>query len=646
MYIVCFVYKGFLNMKKLLMSLILAVSTVSACGWNSNVNNNNAYYPENVYYSDWDRAVRIDVDMQNMYVSTPQKIEKPIDLYMAMSLALKYNYTRRLISYENSVIRAGKSPVNRLPEIVSNAGYINDTNSSELSPDLKAAWNMLDITMVYCQSKDKEYAGSVAFEESRKVIHNILQETRTLYWKTLMAQKLLPVSDDMIEFMTLEVDDMNSKARQLELKGKNLTVDELVKKRKYMEAIKKLSALKRDMETAQTRLASIMGLHPSTEFKLVGKEYGNFDLPKIKNNLSDLEWLALNNRPELREHDLVTSTERLKLTIKDFRDPGLRKYKSDPDFYNRMWSKQAKEIGLSVFEDANNPNSIDMENLRRQRMSSIVLSQVYVSWAHYMSAVEDYQINMEIASTSENIAEDMTMADGSRAEKSQLEAARAIEDEVKAYKAYADVQEALGNLYSSLGLDAVPYYVLNEKPSKVAVYLRNSMEKWASGQLIPDNRPHLLNIPAKRPPVNLSSSSLVPDMKVETGKRIAVAIPQELLGRMEFEGKVLSKAGLVDDSPLPKWLSYDEETFVFSGVAMPGTEGNYKIKTYFSDEKGNVAYIIFKIIINEVYVPSLTIRGQTTDSTATVLKRCIGSQCKDEYIVAEEIGMDVKTSAK
>ena len=232
-------------MKKLLISLLVPVVFAASCGQNGTVSSPDpaGYSPEAVLYNDWDRAVRIDVDMQNMYVSTPTKIEKPIDLYMSMALALKYNYTRRLITYEDSIIRAGRSPVNRLPEIVSHAGYINDTNSS-MSPDLKVAWNMLDISMVYCLSQDKEYKASVAFEESRKVIHNILQETRTLYWKTLTAQRLLPVIDDMTEFMTLEVDDMNAKAKELEQKGETPEVAQLVKKRQYMEAIKNLSALK------------------------------------------------------------------------------------------------------------------------------------------------------------------------------------------------------------------------------------------------------------------------------------------------------------------------------------------------------------------------------------------------------------------
>ena len=632
-------------MKKLLISILSVAFLLTACGRHKTVapavdnpplskGASVVYNPEAATYNEWDRAVRIDTDMQNMFISTPRKIEKPIDMYMAMALALKYNYTRRLVNYEDSLIRAGTSPVNRLPEIVSHAGYINQTNSSAISPDLKVAWNVLDMTMVYCQTRDADYKSSVAFEESRKVIHNILQETRSLYWRTLAAQKLLPVTDDMIEFMTLEVDDMNATAKQLAEKNEQQPVDLLVKKRQYMEAIKKLSSLKRDLETAQTRLSSLMGMHPSTEYELVGSEYGNFELPKIKTSLSDLEWLALNNRPELREHDLGNNPKDLKVIIQEFKQPSEAEYKSDPARYNRMWSKQAKEIGYSVYEDINNPNLKDLAALRRQRMSSLILSQVYVAWAQYMSALEDYQINMEIANTSENIAEDFTIAKGTKDEKAQLEAARAIGDEVKAFKAYADLQDSLGNLYVSIGLDAIPYYMLNEKPSNIAVYLHNSMQKWGEGDFMPDNRPYLLQVPAKRPPVNLSSSDKLPNIKVETGQHFKVTIPQEMVDRMNFKGKVISRSGLIDDNPLPRWLSYNEETRTFEGTPMPGQEGIYEVKTYFIDESDNIGYTSFKIKVVNVFVPSMNVTGQNSDSSAMVLKRCVGSNCNDNYISA------------
>ena len=601
--------------------------------------------PAPAAYTDWDRAIRIDTDMQTMYSNTPRKIEKPIDMYMAFALALKYNYTRRLVSYQQSMIEVGMSPQNRLPEIFSSAGYVNTDNKTAMDSELKLAWNILDVSTVYYQSKDDWYQSSVAYEQSRKVIHNLMQETRVLYWKALSAQKMLPVIDNMIEYMTLDVDELNAKTKDLAKEGKSLSVEELSKKRQYMEEVKKLSAIKRDLETAEVRLASLMGFHPSTEITLVGKEYGNFELPDIKSSLSEMEWVALTNRPELRVRDLVTNVDEVIASFKVFSNPGDEKYKTDANYYNRVWSKKAKEIGLEVFENVKDPKYFEAESLRRQRMTTLVLTQVYVAWARYMSALEDYQISQELANASEDIAEDTTISDGSRATKSQLEAARAIEDEGKALLAYVDLQDALGNLYATLGMDAIPYYMLNEKPSKIAVYLRGVLEKWRKGEFLPDNRPYLLAVPAKRPPVNLSSSKWMPDLVLESGQKFEVKIPNEIMNKMEFKGKVTITAGLIDDSPLPDWVMFDSEKRAFVGMAMPGNVGSYTLKAYITDEGGQIAYVTFKIKITDVYVPSVKLRGLTEGREATVLKRCVGRQCTDEYIAEDVIGEDVVTTA-
>ncbi len=632
-------------MKKILILMSFISFFVGACseyGDNSIVERG---MPAPASYTDWDRAIRIDTDMQTMYANTPRKIEKPIDMYMAFALALKYNYTRRLVSYQQSMIEVGKNPANRLPEIFSSAGYVNTSNPGAMDSELKLAWNILDVSTVYYQSKDDWYQTSVAYEQSRKVIHNLMQETRVLYWKALSAQKMLPVIDNMIEYMTLDVDEINAKSKDLAKEGKSLSVEDLSKKRQYMEEVKKLSAIKRDLETAEVRLASLMGFHPSTEFTLVGKEYGNFDLPEIKSSLSEMEWVALTNRPELRVRDLVTNVDEVIASFKVFSNPGDDKYKQNPDYYNREWSKKAQKIGMEVFENVQDPKYFEAESLRRQRMTTLVLTQVYVAWARYMSAIEDYQISQELANASEDIAEDTTISDGSRATKSQLESARAIEDEAKALLAYVDLQDALGNLYATLGMDAIPYYMLNEKPSKIAVYLRGVLEKWRKGEFLPDNRPYLLAVPAKRPPVNLSSSKLMPDLELESGQKFEVQIPDSLINKMDFKGKVTFTAGLIDDSPLPDWVMFDEENRKFVGMAMPGNVGEYGLKAYMTDEEGQIAYVTFKIKITDVYVPSVKLRGLTEGREATVLKRCVGRQCTDEYIAEEVIGEDVVTTA-
>lgn len=643
-------------MKKILACLtagimfVVSCTSVSDAEFDEIVEENPAYaqtvpvYSENIVAApsaqvDWDRAIRVDVDMQNMYANSPRTIKKPIDMYMAMALALKYNYTRRLVSYEQSLIEAGRSPVNEIPEIMGQAGYLNTNNYSGVNSELKIAWNLLDMSTVYYQTVDQQYQANLAYEQSRKVIHNLLQETRVLYWKALTAQRLLPVIDDMNEYLVAEVDELNSRSNELSVQGQSLPMDDLVKKRNYMEAVKKLAELKRDLETSESRLASLMGFHPMTEYKLVGKEYGNFALPELKQNLSEMEWIALTNRPELRMRDYVTTSAEVEMIVREFGPQ--QQYAKDPNYYNRKWSKKAREIGYQVFEDIKNPRESELESLRRQRMTTLVLSQVYIGWAGYMSAMEDYQINMEIANVSEDIAEDTTIKDGSKAEKSKLESARAIADEVKASLAYIELQDSLGNLYAALGMDALPYYMLGEKPSKIAVYLRNTLEKWRKGEFIPDNRPYLLDVPSRRPPVNLSDSAAIPDQMAETGQKIQVTIPKTVLDKMNFSGKVTFRAGLNDDSPLPSWLRFDELTRTISGTPMPGDVGEYVVKIYMTDENGKVAYVTFKIKIVEVYVPSIRVMGLTPGRRATVLKRCIGPQCTDEYIENDVVGEEI-----
>ncbi len=631
-------------MKKIIVSFGFFALLITACTNNGVIFNEDI--PAPAAYTDWDRAIRVDTDMQTMYSATPRKIEKPIDMYMAFALALKYNYTRRLVSYQQSMIEVGKNPENRLPEIFSSAGYVNTDNADAMDSELKLAWNILDISTVYYQSKDDWYKTSVAYEQSRKVIHNLMQETRVLYWKALSAQRLLPLIDDMIEYMTLDVDELNARSVDLAKEGLSLNVGELERKREFMQATKELSDIKRDLETANVRLASLMGFHPSTEFTLVGKEMGNFDLPEIKSSLSEMEWVALTNRPELRARDLVTNADEVVASFKIFSDPGNVKYKTDSNYYNRTWSKKAKEVGMEVFEKVNDPKYFEVEALRRQRMTNLILTQVYVAWARYMSAVEDYEIAQELARASEDIAEDTTISSGARAVNSQLESARAIEDEAKAMIAYVKLQDALGNLYSTLGMDAIPYYMLNEKPSKIAIYLRGVLEKWRKGEFLPDNRPYMLDVPTKRPPVNLSSQALIPDLVLESGQKINVYIPQSIINKLDPQGKVTIKAGMIDDTPLPDWLMFDEARRSFIGMAMPGNVGNHQVKAYISDEEGRVGFITFGIKITDVYVPSIKMKGLTEGRTAQVLKRCVGRQCSDEYITDTTVGRDVSKNRR
>ena len=133
---------------------MLGILAAAGCSDKENYNNKQ---PDAAYYSDWDRAIRYDVDMQNMYANAPLKLEKPLDMYMSMALALKYNYTGRMIRYQESLLKAGKSAYSQLPEIATNAGYVNTNNNSQTSPDLKVAWNVLDLSTIYYMKSTPEF---------------------------------------------------------------------------------------------------------------------------------------------------------------------------------------------------------------------------------------------------------------------------------------------------------------------------------------------------------------------------------------------------------------------------------------------------------------------------------------------------------
>lgn len=633
-------------MKKIL-SFTLVILALAACTAKPLKNNvYNVSKETHDYYTEWDRAIRIDADMQNMYLSAPRKIEKPIDMYMAMAWALKYNYTRRMVSYQEALAQAGRGSTHKMPQLMENAGYINNTNSDQLSPDLKVAWNVLDVSTFYLQSNDKAFRKNLAFEQSRKVIHNILQETRALYWKSLTAQRLLPVVDAMTEVLTTEVDKINAQSKENTASKQVSSRQILIKKRKYMEAIKNLANLRRRFENASSNLASLMGFHPATEFKLVGAQYGNFELPGMNVDLGHLEWLALSNRPELRVQDMVSTAADKELIIQNFTTETQADYENNPAACNKRWSKQGLDTGLAIMEEVRKASVKNLETLRRQRLTSLILNQVYVAWAQYMSSSEDYRINFEISDASENIAEDYTLTLGAKDQTSQLEAARAIEDEVKTFLSYVDVQEALGNLYATVGLDALPYYMLEQKPSDIALYLHKTLNKWTKGEFSPDDRPYLLDIQSPKQPFNMSSEVKLPDVYAKTGKPVNIVLPEETFEHPGFSGDVKTYAGLSDDSALPEWLSYEDSNRSFHGTPKKKDVGLSKIKVYGVDKAGHIGYATFDLTVTDSYISVMQIPGQTIDSHADVLRPCKSKNCEKEKLERDYLARRIESKLR
>lgn len=492
--------------------------------------------------------------------------------------------------------------------------------------DLKVSWNILDISSMYYQNGIVNQ-DIITEEQNRKVINNIMLEARSLYWKALSAQKMIPVIDDMNEYLVRVVDELSARSNELIKNGKNPSTNLLVKKRKYLESIKQLADLRRKFETAQAQFAGLLGFYPSTEIKLAGSEYGNFPVPSMRAKLQQLEWLALTNRPELRLFDTITSEEELKLVVKDMDTIDNSDYSQDPNYYNRKWSKESKDLSMTLFEDIRVLNNETYNSLARQRLTNIVLNQVYLSWALYQSAIEDYYLNMGVATASEGIAEDITNKEGTNKAISHLESARAIVDEASAFLSYIELQEAISRLYASIGMDVVDANILYESPSIIAINIRKTLDEWNEGIFTASQA---LNTPlsSKKPPLDVSSRVLVPDTVVGAGSEVYIKIPNEVFEQINWKGEYQTIAGSLDDAGLPYWLSYNDKTHTFTGTPSIDDVGSYRIKVYAVDKAGNSAVLSFTITVNNVYVHTMEYKGLDGYRRAKVYHKCqVGSPC-------------------
>jgi hypothetical protein len=239
---------------------------------------------------------------------------------------------------------------------------------------------------------------------------------------------------------------------------------------------------------------------------------------------------------------------------------------------------------------------------------------------------------MGVASASEDIAEDITNQQGAQKAISHLESARAIIDEANAFLSYIDVQEAIGRLYASIGMDAVPAYLLNESPSSIAVSIRETLDKWRKGIFYTMPKGDQLSLSGKKPPVDISSA-LVPDIVVGTGTEVTIQIPEEVFNKVNWNGDYRTVAGTLDDSSLPHWLSYDEKTKTFTGHPSIDDEGSYRIKLYAMDDSGNSAVLSFTIRVDNIYFQTMEYKGLTGYRRAKVYHKCVpGKPCPKDDI--------------
>ena len=484
---------------KRLATLIGAITLFAGC----------AVVPEQL--TDSEVRNRVNSDQALLYVEQEQ-VFKPISFEEAVARALKYNLDYRLKLMESALASglANLSRYDMLPNLLANAGYASRNNDSggnsvdidtgqrtltnstsqERNRQLASAefsWNMLDFGVSYFRAKQQADQYLIAEERRRRVIQNILQDTRASYWRAVGAQRLARDAEVLGERAKSALE----RSREAEAQGLLPPRDALNYQRMLLDAVALLASRRQELEFAKRELAALMNVTPGTDFTVVeGVEPALMPVPF---NIAELEEVALSNRPELREEDF-----RMRITADEARRqlvtllPGISftagaQYDSNKYLYNNNWIESGVRVSFNLMKALSYPAMKDVQEAqkrndqaRRLALSMAILTQVRVSVERYRLALHDLDIARDSNKVDQRLASYARAAESTRAD-TELELIRAetrsLNSQYQRYSAYAAAQTAFGRIYNSIGLEVLPVNMetasIAELASVVADNLKN-----------------------------------------------------------------------------------------------------------------------------------------------------------------------------
>jgi len=437
-----------------------------------------------------ERAKQAREDLGALFANQ-EPVSGPISLYEAMARAIKYNLDHRVKLMEKAVTEAELkvARMDMLPSIALQAGYNDRSNDAggssqslltgleSLEPstsvekqrtttDAILAWNVLDFGVSYATAQQGADRILIAEERRRKTIQNIMQDVRVAYWQAASAQTLTPVVEGLLADTRKALD----RSRDLEKRRVQSPLAALEYQKGLLETLRDLWQLRQRLDQSKTELASLMNLRPGTKFELVAAGDAPV-IPAVDMDVESLEDVALINRPELVEEDLQLRISRTEVTKAVRRMlPGISiewgAHHDDNKFlYNSSWSDLGLRVTWNLFNIVTGPaakaqaeRNVEVADMRRLAKSLAVMTQVRVAWQRYAVALEDYNLTRDIYGVDSRIAGHLQAGKQSTTDELSLirRRANAMVAQMQRDMAYAELQNSVGRIHNSLGIDPLP----------------------------------------------------------------------------------------------------------------------------------------------------------------------------------------------
>lgn len=469
-------------------------------------------------FSGAETSARVRTDLQAMFYGQ-EPLSGPLTLHEAMARALAYNLEARLRVMEQafSQQQLDLAKFDMLPRMAADAGYVGRDNinaaSSEsvitrrqsLEPstsqdrdrrvaDLNVVWNVLDFGVSWIGAKQQADRTLIAQERRRKVVHNIIQDVRSAYWRAVAAERLL----GRIDQLTGRIRQAQASSAEIGARAVSDPIEALSYRRALLDAVRQLETQRRELALAKTELATLINLPPTTPIRLApaGPALGGGGIPI---DVTRMETLALNFRPELREEDYqarISHAEARKALLSLL--PGLQlsagaHADSNGFLVNNNWADYGLKVTWNLMRLLSGPATVaaaeageDVAIARRRALSMAVLAQVHVARANYLDAARQYRTATELESLDNQILRQLR----NRASSGATGGLASIQGELSALQsalrkdiAHADLRNAYGRMFVTVGADPLPASLEAADIKSVARALAATEAAWARGQV-------------------------------------------------------------------------------------------------------------------------------------------------------------------
>ena len=468
-----------------------------------------------VAFTEEELTEKANVDREEI-AQYQEPVTGPIGLYEAFARALINNLDLRLEIAERLLAQRelDLSRYDQLPDFVGNFGYTGRNNFSGASSrslltgvqslqtstsserdvftgDLNLSWNILDFGLSYIRSKQAADRVLIADEQRRKVVNDLIQDVRSLYWRSVSNDRL----NQQLSMLLDSVGEAIAQSKEIEASKLDKPLTALTYQRELIGIKRELQELQRELSLSKIQLAALMNLEPGTDYTLVIPDRTD-DIVDIGLSAKMMEEMSLLRRSELREiaYQQRINAEETKAAILELL-PGINfnfgtNYSSNSFLYNNDWLGYGAKISwnlINIFKIPATKRATKSQELvlkaRKLAMSMAVLTQVHVSLAQYSHSKQEYKTAADYFRTQLKILEQIKAAAETNSVSQQSvirEEMNTLVAEVKYDIAYADLENSFADMYAAIGIDPVPEKVQNSTVTGLAGELHSYFNNFSS----------------------------------------------------------------------------------------------------------------------------------------------------------------------